>query len=389
MNPPTKPPLVLEVGDSRATLALVGAILSAENMEVLQARDGASALVIARQSVPDVVLVDVGLAGGYEITRSLRADDVTASIPIVHTSITRATAQARQDSFESGADAYLEPLFAARELVAVVGSLARLRQAAVAALRRAEALHADNQKKDELIAMLGHEMRNPLGAVRVGLSLLENCGADEERAATVRATIGRQTDSLVRLADDLLDVARIAQGKLCLDAVPVDLCHVVASSVEVAQSSFERHGVGLSLETGVASIVVDGDAIRLDQIVGNLLDNALNYTPSGGQVKVTISVVEGATRRARLSVKDSGVGIDEKHLDGGLFMLCFQGDTSLARRDGGLGVGLTIVHRLVETHGGTVRVQSDGRGLGAEFIIELPLLPSLVRPAPADPGELP
>jgi two-component system, sensor histidine kinase len=385
MNPQTKPPLVLEVSDSRATLALVAGVLRDENMEVLQARDGASALVIARQSMPDVVLLDMALSGvdGHEITRRLRADEATAAIPIVHTSVARATAQARQSSFESGADAYLEPLFAARELVAVVGSLARLRQAAVAALRRAEALHADNQKKDEFIAMLGHEMRNPLGAARVGLSLLENCRADEERAGVVRATISRQIDSLVRLADDLLDVARIAQGKLRLDAAPVDLCHVVASSVEVARSSFERHGVGLAVETGFASIVVDGDATRLDQIVGNLLDNALKYTPSGGQVKVTVSVVKEAPARARLSVKDSGVGIDKKHLDGGLFMLFFQGDTSLARREGGLGIGLTIVHRLVETHGGTVRVSSDGPGLGAEFIIELPLLPALVRPVPA------
>jgi signal transduction histidine kinase len=102
----------------------------------------------------------------------------------------------------------------------------------------------------------------------------------------------------------VLDVARIAQGKLRLDAVPVDLCDVVASAVEVARSSFERHGVALSMDTGLASIVVDGDAVRLDQI-GNLLDNALKYTPSGGQVKVTVSVVEGAEPRARLSVKDA------------------------------------------------------------------------------------
>jgi two-component system, chemotaxis family, CheB/CheR fusion protein len=137
---------------------------------------------------------------------------------------------------------------------------------------------------------------------------------------------------------------------------------------------------------GVAGGVVEGAATRLDQIVGNLLDNALKYTPSEGQVKVTVSVVEGPPPRARLSVKDSGVGIDKKHLDGGLFMLFFQGDTSHARRDGGLGIGLAIVHRLVETHGGTVRVSSDGPGLGAEFIVELPLLPALVRPGPANPA---
>jgi signal transduction histidine kinase len=348
--------------------------------------------VIARQCAPDVVLIDVSLPDldGYEVTRRIRADEATAGIAVVHTSAGATTAQAKRDSFEAGADAYLAQPFDAAEVAAVVRSFTRLRDAERAALRRAEALDADNQRKDEFMAMLGHEMRNPLGALRVGLSLLEAYGPDEERAGRARAAIGRQTDRLVRLVDDLLDVARITHGKLRLDALPVDLGHVVAGAVEVARSSFEQHGVALSLEMMPTDLVVNGDATRLEQIVANLLDNALKYTPSGGRVDVGVSVVEEEPRRARLRVADTGVGIDKKHLGAGLFTLFSQGDTSLARRDGGLGIGLTIVHRLVEVHGGTVDASSEGLGLGATFTVELPLLPatdatSLAGAAPRGP----
>jgi signal transduction histidine kinase len=387
---PTKRPLVLDVSGAPGELTPAASILKGADVEVLRARDGATALVIARESAPDVVLIDVSLPDldGYEVTQRIRADEATVGISVVHTSAGPMTAQAKRDSFEAGADAYLAQPFDAAEVKAVVRSFTRLRDAERAALRRAEALDADNQRKDEFMAMLGHEMRNPLGALRVGLSLLEACGPDEERASRARAAIGRQSDRLVRLVDDLLDVARITHGKLRLDARPVDLGHVVAGAVEVARSSFEQHGVALSLEMTSADLVVDGDATRLEQIVANLLDNALKYTPSGRRVDVAVSVVEEEPRRARLRVVDTGAGIEKKHLGAGLFTLFSQGDTSLARRDGGLGIGLTIVHRLVEVHGGTVIVSSEGLGLGATFTVELPLLPATVN-ATALAGDAP
>jgi CheY-like chemotaxis protein len=273
------------------------------------------------------------------------------------------------------ADAHLASPFGAGEL-GVLRTLARLRRAELDACRRAEALQASHQKKDEFIAMLGHELRNPLGAIRAGLSLLERAGADDALAARVRASLGRQTDTLVRLVDDLLDIARIAHGKLSLQIVPVDLREIVDGSVEAARSGFERGGVALTAEIGGARAVLDGDANRLAQVVTNLLDNALKFTPAGGCVHVALELDERHDpRRARLTIRDTGVGIDKEDL-ANLFQLFFQGDR--ASRPGGLGIGLTIVRRLVELHGGTVRVSSDGPGLGAEFSIEVPLLPASV-----------
>jgi two-component system, sensor histidine kinase len=330
MHVHAKLPLVLDVNDSPGSPSPAAPILKSANLDVLHARDGATALALASRSMPDVVLLDVALPGidGYEVTRRLRAAGATAGIPVVHTSSQPATARARQDSFEAGAAAYLAQPFEACELVAVLGSLARLRQGEVAALRRARALEADNGK-------------------------------------------------LGRRLTDLLDLAHVTQGKVVFDTVPVDLRQVVARVTEAARPLFERHTVELSLETGTAGVMVDGDAPRLEQVVAKLLDNALKYTPSGGRVKVTLSVMREEPLRVRLAVKDSGIGIDRK-LEGGLSQLSLQDGTSLARRDGGLGVGLTVVQRLVELHAGTVCVSSDGLGLGTEFSVVLPLRSTFV-----------
>jgi two-component system, sensor histidine kinase len=341
-----------------------------------QTSDGSAVLASARESVPELVLLDVTIPGldCYEVTRRLRGDEATAGIPIVHTSTSPSPWPTRKDSFDAGADAYLVLPCEAADVVEIIRPLIRLRLAELAASKRADALRISNEKKDEFIVTLGHELRNPLNAVRAGLSLLETCGADADRATRIRATVARQTESLVRLVDDLLDVARIAQGKFSLEIRPVDLCEVVARSVELARSSFEQLGVSVSFDTGTAHAFINGDAGRLGQIVANLLDNALKYTPAGGRVEVTVSVVDGV-REARLRFKDSGVGIDKNHLEKGLFQLFAQGDTSLARREGGLGIGLSVVHRIVEIHGGSTTVSSAGPGLGTEVVIDFPLLP--------------
>jgi CheY-like chemotaxis protein/two-component sensor histidine kinase len=325
MHVHTKLPLVLDVNDSLGARALLAPILKSANLDVLQARDGATALAIASRSLPDVVLLDVSLPDidGYEVTRRLRAAEATAGIPVVHTSSEPTPAGAKQASFEAGAAAYLGQPFEAYELVAVLGSLARLRQSEVAALRRARVLEADNSKLGRRVA-------------------------------------------------DLLELARFTQGKVLFETAPVDLRQVVVRVAEAARPLFERHHVDLAVESGSASVVVEGDAPRLEQVVAKLLDNALKYTPSGGRVKIKLSVMVEEPLRARLAVKDSGIGIDRK-LEGGLSQLSFQDGTTLARRDGGLGVGLTVVERLVDIHGGTVRVSSEGLGLGTEFSVVLPL----------------
>ena len=377
MNAPTKPPVVLHVSDSSGPPDATTSALSGAGMEVLVARDVEAALALARQALPDVVLFDRAQAeAGEALARGLRAEPVLAGTPVAFASRAPVPAETKQRAFDAGADAYLTPLEAG-ELVAVVRSLARLRRAETDARRQAEELRASDQRKDEFIATLGHELRNPLSAVRTGLTLLEG-DVTAERAARVRATIGRQTERLVRLVDDLLDLARITHGKLRLETAPIDLRDVVLGAAEATRSAFEEQGVGLAVSCATA--MVQGDAARLEQVVANLLDNALKYTPSGGCVEVALSAGGG---RARLRVADTGVGIDQKHLEG-LFRPFFQGDTSQARREGGLGIGLTVVHRLVEAHGGTAGVSSGGPGRGSEFTAELPLLPE-VAAAPAGP----
>jgi signal transduction histidine kinase/ActR/RegA family two-component response regulator len=350
---------------------------------VLLARDVDGILDLAQRGDLDLVLVEFapdGLAA-CNATRRLRREDAFADVPIVHVgmdSTVGSTEGVANDSFEAGADGRLSLGSDTRELVALARAFARLRHAERAACSRADALRMSSQKADEFMAMLGHELRNPLGALRTGLSLLDGCGDDAARAGRIRTTMARQTENLERIVDDMLDVTRITHGKFRLATRPIDLRDVVASTLDVARAGFDAHAVTLAADLGSERALVQGDVTRLDQIVANLLDNALKYTPAGGRVDVAITTVETQPPRARLRIKDSGAGIDRAHL-ADLFAPFFQGDTRSSRRIGGLGIGLTVVHRLVEVHGGTIRVASEGVGLGTEVTIELPLLPSSTR----------
>jgi PAS domain S-box-containing protein len=238
---------------------------------------------------------------------------------------------------------------------------------------RAEA-EAANRAKDQFLAMLGHELRNPLGAIANAASVL---GLAEGNAQTARAReiIARQTGHLTRLVDDLLDVARLTSGRVELRWQPVDLGKLVDECVAVARA--RAHGSGPRISVSTVSAIVDGDPVRLEQVATNLLDNAAKFTPPGGQISVTVTRDDA---RAVLRVADTGVGIAPELLPR-VFDLFVQADRSLDRSKGGLGIGLTLVQRLVSLHGGRVSGHSEGVGRGSEFVVELPL-----RPAPGDPG---
>jgi PAS domain S-box-containing protein len=238
----------------------------------------------------------------------------------------------------------------------------------------AESLRAANRAKDEFLAMLGHELRNPLGTLTNAAAVLERLPGDETMRHVV-AIVGRQTAHLARLVDDLLDVARAASGKIELQRRPVEL-HALAQRCldALAQAGrTDRHTV--SLEGG--AVHVDGDAGRLEQVVNNLLDNALKYTPAGGRVIVGTG---RAGDTAVLRVRDTGQGIRTDML-ASVFDLFVQEPQSLARSRGGLGLGLALVKRLIELHGGSVAVWSAGPGQGSEFTVRLP--------AVATPGDRP
>src|ERR1700730_1225604 len=233
------------------------------------------------------------------------------------------------------------------------------------ALALARSLQAETRAKDQFLAMLGHELRNPLGTLSNAVAVLERLGGDETVRHVV-AIIGRQTGHLARLVDDLLDVARVTSGKIDLQRRPVELHALARRCLDaLAQAGrTERHDVRLEGEAAH----VHADPARLEQVVNNLLDNALKYTPPGGRVRVTTEAV-GDT--AVLRVRDSGQGI-RTDLLGGVFDLLVREPQSLARSRGGLGLGLALVQRLVELHGGAVAVWSAGPGQGSEFTVRLP-----------------
>jgi PAS domain S-box-containing protein len=238
-----------------------------------------------------------------------------------------------------------------------------------------ESLRAANQAKDEFLAMLGHELRNPLGTLTNAVAVLERLPGDETMRHVV-AIIGRQTGHLGRLVDDLLDVARVTSGKIELQHGPVEMHALAGRCVDaLAQAGrTERHIVVLE---GLP-VHVDGDAARLEQVLNNLVDNALKYTPGGGRVTI---ITERAGETAVLRVRDTGQGI-RTDLLARVFDLFVQEQQSLARSRGGLGLGLALVKRLVELHGGSVAVWSAGPGQGSEFTVRLPAVAPPVAEAP-------
>jgi signal transduction histidine kinase len=242
-------------------------------------------------------------------------------------------------------------------------------------LARAEAARAEaeaaSRAKDEFLAMLGHELRNPLGPIRNGAYLLRQLVPGDERVARVLEIVDRQLAHIVRLVDELLDASRIARGKVALQKEWLDLRLVAREVYEDFKPDFERASVALDLALPPAEAWAHGDRTRLAQCLGNLLHNALKFTPEGGHVALALHVEEGL---ASLEVRDDGPGIDPGLLPR-LFEPFAQGPQPLDRGQGGLGLGLALVKGLAELHGGTVAAHSEGPGKGTVFTVNLPMAP--------------
>jgi signal transduction histidine kinase/DNA-binding response OmpR family regulator len=227
-----------------------------------------------------------------------------------------------------------------------------------------------DRRKNEFLSMLAHELRNPLAPIRNGVHILQAVNVADPQVREVRDMIGRQVRHLVRLVDDLLDISRITRGKIRLQSEPVDLSAVIASAVETCCPLIDDRRHRLAVSMPPVPLRVTGDAVRLTQVVGNLLNNAAKYTPEGGRIWVSAGR-EGD--QAILRVRDSGMGIPAG-MAGSIFDLFTQVNNSLDRGQGGLGIGLTLVRRLVELHRGTVEAHSEGPDRGSEFVVRLPLL---------------
>jgi signal transduction histidine kinase len=252
------------------------------------------------------------------------------------------------------------------------------RERAEAAARESEArLKEADRHKDEFLAMLAHELRNPLAPIRNAVRVLRVRGSKEPELQWGREVIERQVECLMRLIDDLLDVSRISRGKLELRKQRVELAEILQGAVESSRPLIDQHGHELHVTLPPEPIYLDADVVRLAQVFMNLLNNAAKYTEKGGQIRLT-AARQGS--RVSVSVKDTGIGIPADKLPH-LFEMFYQMEHALKRADGGLGIGLTLVRRLVEMHGGTVEARSEGSGKGSEFLVSLPCLeetPALV-----------
>ena len=236
--------------------------------------------------------------------------------------------------------------------------------------RRAEdALREADRRKDEFLAMLSHELRNPLAPIRNAVEVMRIPAASAAQKERAQRVIERQVGHLSRLVDDLLDISRITRGKVELRQETLDLAAAVSRAVESARPLIDSRGQRLSLALPREPILLEGDLVRLSQVIGNLLNNAAKFTPEGGRIDISAERRDG---QAVVRVRDDGAGIAAENLEK-IFELFVQADRSIARSEGGLGIGLTLVRSLVEMHGGTVEARSEGPGRGSEMVVSLPL----------------
>jgi CheY-like chemotaxis protein len=229
---------------------------------------------------------------------------------------------------------------------------------------------AEVETRDRFIAMLGHELRNPLAAIRTSVEILLQFGSsDTNLLATQAEVISRQSTHMARLVDDLLDVARLTSGRVTLSKAPVDLREIVQRSIQGIRLAVGEQAHRISINLPSNEVVVDGDAVRLEQVVGNLLSNAIRYSPKSARIDVVLQVLEN---EVLIHIRDEGEGIDPELLPR-IFDPFVQSTQTLDRTRGGLGLGLAIVKNLVLQHGGGVTATSEGKGSGSEFVVRLPL----------------
>jgi PAS domain S-box-containing protein len=270
-------------------------------------------------------------------------------------------------------DYIFAPVFGADgEVVAVAGTTRDVtdRQAADQSMREQAARLAESDRsKDEFLATLSHELRNPLAPLRNSIALLRRSAPGDERMAPIHAMMERQVNHLVRLVDDLLELSRISRGTLSLRNGRVELATVVRNAVETASPLLQAAGHELAVNLPAGAVWLDGDEVRLVQILSNLLDNAVKYTESGGRIVIRAQM-EGET--VAISVSDNGIGIDPDALPR-MFEMFSRGERDSARTQGGLGIGLALSRRLAEMHHGSLDARSGGIGQGSEFTVRLPV----------------
>ncbi len=389
-------PKILVVNDDAASLLALTSLLDQwadeSGYEVLSARSGQEALRQVLLHDFAVILLDVNMPGmdGFETAEAIHQRVRSADIPIIFVTAFLADEIDRLKAYQRGAADFLFTPVIPQILRAKVGVFVALatkneelkRQTAKLSQRTTE-LTATNKRltremeerqaaerkshaKDEFLAMLGHELRNPLSAISSAGALIGLPGAGPEVIARAKTIIQRQSQHLSRIVDDLLDLSRAMSGKILLARQPLEVSALVSACLDTFRATGRTGSYQLNVD--LVPGWVDGDPTRLEQIATNLIDNALKYTPPGGTIDISVGQDQG---EIVLTVRDSGVGISPELLPQ-VFDVFVQGSITLDRSQGGLGIGLALVRRLVELHGGSVSAASDGAERGSTFIIRLP-----------------
>jgi signal transduction histidine kinase len=377
----------LLVDDLEENLLSLEALLRRGGLSILKARSGDEALELLLTHDVALALIDVQMPGlnGFELAELMRGNERTRRVPIIFVTAGSADHQRRFRGYEAGAvDFIYKPIEPdiLRSKADVFYELYRQRQQ-IAAQRdeleaHAEALRIVDRRKDEFLATLAHELRNPLAPLRHGLDILRR-RPDSDDAVTIRDMMDRQLIHLVRLIDDLLDVSRVTQGKIVLLREKIQVADVVRAAVESSQPLIESSGHSLTVDMPSDPIWLDADLTRLAQVIGNLLNNAAKYTQERGQIRVAVRADDND---AVIIVSDNGIGI-APDMQAEVFELFAQVDSRSDRARGGLGIGLALVKQLVTMHGGTVKAESGGVGRGSVFSVRVPRVDGPKQPAEA------
>lgn len=385
------PVYFLLVDDLEENLTALEALLRRDGLIMLKARSGAEALEILLEYEIALALVDIQMPGmdGFELAEYMRGTDRTKTVPIIFLTAGNTDKQRRFRGYEAGAVDFLQKPIDPDilrikadvffKLCHKRQKLARQRDALEAAKEEnekllketrqyAEALKEADRRKDEFLATLAHELRNPLAPIRNGLQILR-MNPSAEKAGQVRDMMDRQLSHMVRLIDDLLDVSRVSEGKIVLQREVLSLSSAIDAALEASRPQIEGANHKFMLHMPAEQVRVNADMTRLAQILSNLLNNAAKYTPPGGHIDLYVHKEDS---QAIITIKDNGIGIPAGML-GSIFDLFTQVDAALEQAKGGLGIGLALVKRLVELHEGTVGVQSAGAGKGSAFTVRLPL----------------
>lgn len=379
----------LLVDDRDENLLSLESLLRRDGLECLKARSGTEALELLLQYDVALALLDVQMPGmdGFELAELMRGTERTRNVPIIFLTAGSNDAQRRFRGYEAGAVDFIQKPIETDVLRHKTNIFFDLhRQHRLLEIQRdqlmekSDALEKADKRKDEYIATLAHELRNPLSPIKSGLQLLRR--ADSQKAGQVMDIIERQTDHLLRLVDDLLDISRFSQGKIELKKQEMTLQSAVKSAIEASQPTIDAKGHRFECDVPDDNIWLNADPTRMAQIISNLLNNAAKYTPEGGNISLT---AKADGKKVTLRVMDNGLGIPP-HLQSGIFDVFAQVESAQHRQSaqGGLGIGLSLVKNLVTLHGGRISVESAGSGQGSTFTIELPCCeqPAVMHDAP-------